>query len=609
MCGIVGAIQVTHNVSQEDFGRQSERWLSQCDRLLFHRGPDAGGTLIEQHVALGARRLRIHDLSTSADQPFEAANGRISLVLNGAIFNFRDLRRELEREGYIFATDSDTEVVAIGYVAWGDSVFSRLDGMFAVAILDRTCKRLVLARDKHGIKPLFIFYGSSFWAFSSEIKPLLAHPEILKKVNYDAIPEQLAFQFLMPPRTLFKGIEVFMPGQIASVDLTTGETDIRYYWQIDGNLVARENAPNLEEAFEISLQRCWDADRPAGVQLSGGVDSSLTCLLSGERLGIHDYPTFSVLFDDSIAKYYLPRSEELYINRIAEQCGLENQAWTFGADAIRPALAEAIWFHEQPLYGPSTALYMLLAREIKRYVSVLITGEGADDIFLGYFQDWDFTLSPEGLFKFFIGRPILEKLVGDTGVDQAVAARWDLVNNARLDGMSLRQKASVATIETVLHGLLARHDRMFMSNSIEGRPPFCTDEMIRSRFAMNDDLVHNGRHGKVALKQLLSQYTDDEFAFRKKIGFSAPFGDWCSDSVWWNGYVSQIDLEVISQFVNVDELRRHQDLPEGKDKWSGQNLNLVFSLTQLQLWHDIFFGEEDFKTPVSWQSRVPELLV
>lgn len=595
--------------STEDFRRQTEQWLSQCDRLLFHRGPDSGGTIIEERVAVGARRLRIHDLSMSADQPFEGQDGRISLVYNGAIFNFRDLRRELESEGYTFTTDGDTEVIATGYAAWGESVFARFDGMFAVAILDRARKRLVLSRDKLGIKPLFLFRNEKFWAFSSEIKPLLAHSEIPREVNREAVSEQLAFQFVMPPRTLFKGIEVFLPGHVASVDLETGDTSIRAYWQIDGNLVANENALDIEEALEKSLQRCWDADRPTGVQLSGGVDSSLVCLLSGDRLGVQDYPTFSVLFDDSIAEYYLPRSEEAFIVRIAEQCSLENFSWTFEADEVRPALAEAIWFNEQPLYGPSTALYMLLAREIKKYVTVLITGEGADDIFLGYFQDWDFTLSPEGLFKFFIGRPILEELVGRNGVDQAVAARWDLVNCGRLDGMSLRQKASVATIETVLHGLLARHDRMFMSNSIEGRPPFCTDEMILSRFAMDDNLVHDGRYGKLALKRLLSGYTDHKFAFRKKIGFSAPFGDWCSRASWWNGYVSNIDHDVMSQFVNIDELRRHEALPEGRDKWSNQNLNLVFSLTQLQLWHDIFFGAQDFSTAEAWQRHVPQRAV
>ena len=251
MCGIVGTVRVNADVSVDAFARQAERWLTKCDRLLFHRGPDSGGTLIEDRVALGARRLRIHDLSVMADQPFQTADGRIALVFNGAIFNFRDLREELKTEGHAFTTDCDTETIAVGYAAWGERIFERLDGMFAVAILDRSRKRLVLARDKLGIKPLYIVRNSEFWAFSSEIKPLLAHPEVPREVNSDAVSEQLAFQFVMPPRTLFKGIEVFMPGHVASVDLVTGETETRAYWQIDGDLIESEGAPSLRTRSKV----------------------------------------------------------------------------------------------------------------------------------------------------------------------------------------------------------------------------------------------------------------------------------------------------------------------------------------------------------------------
>jgi asparagine synthase (glutamine-hydrolysing) len=605
MCGIYGIARLVPRGPEEAFSDLVGKWFQSCDRLLFQRGPDSGGSLVESGVGLGARRLRVHDLSTRADQPFETDDEQIAVVWNGAIFNYRALRDELRAAGYRFNTTGDTEVVALGYNAWGEGLFARLSGMFAIAILDRAKNRVVIGRDKLGIKPLYIHRAADFVAFSSEIKPLLAHPDIPKAVDKNAVAEQLAYQFLMPPRTLFKGIEVFLPGHVATIDLDKGSEDIRAYWQLDSAVIDAPNAKNHLEALVSSLQQCWDADRTAGVQLSGGVDSSLVCLLSQERLGIDDYSTFSVLFDDSTAKYYLPRSEEAYINRIADQCGLDNHAWTFTADQVRPALAEAIWYYEQPLYGASTALYMLLAREIKEYVTVLITGEGADDIFLGYFQDWDFTLSPEGLFKMFIARPTLEKMVGKDGVDGAMAGRWDLVNSPRLKDMSLPQKASAATIETVLHGLLARHDRMFMSNSIEGRPPFCTDDMILARYAMADDSVHNGKTGKIAYKELLASYTDKNFAFRKKIGFSAPFGDWCSDPGWWNGYVDGIDYDIMSEFLNVDVLRDHTALPEGAEKWSGQNLNMIFSVAQLQLWHRIFFESGDFSSPDAWRDCVP----
>lgn len=605
MCGIVGLVRIG-KASDTDFSEaRVNSWIQKSADLMFHRGPDSGGSIVENGVGFGVRRLKVHDLSPNADQPFITQKGQIVLVFNGAIFNFKDLRTELRETGCEFHSESDTEVIAKGYEVWGESIVERLDGMFSFALFDRVRERVIIARDKLGIKPLYIARHDTFWAFASEIKPLLSHPDIPKEVNWDAIPEQLAFQFLMPPTTLFKGIEVFRPGKIAVIDLRTGQADERFYWQLDGSIIKQPDALNLDKALEVSLNQCWDVDRQAGVQLSGGVDSSLVCLLSCQRLGLSDYPTFSVTFDDSIAKYYLPRSEKVSIDRIASQCHLENSAWTFQSNEVLPALPEAIWYHEQPLYGASCALYMLLARKIKPHATVLLTGEGADDIFLGYFNDWDFSLSPESMFKFFIKRDKLEGLVGRNGFESAVSQRWNLLGMTRTQGMSIRQKASVATIETVLHGLLARHDRMFMSASVEGRPPFCTNNMISARFAMDDDKVHDGSNGKLALKQMLSAYTDHEFAFRKKVGFSAPFGDWCSDPEWWNGYVQRLDLDFLSEAIDVEIMRKHSALPEGKEKWSNQNLNMVFSLTQLQLWHDIFFGDTDFSKPAAWSLCVP----
>ena len=607
MCGIVGAVQLTSNGIQA-FQSRHNAWLARTDELLFHRGPDSGGILIEGNVALGARRLKIHDLSSAADQPFETACGQVLLVFNGAIFNYRELRKDLKAKGHRFRTSGDTEVVAIGYLEWGEQVFERLDGMFAVAILDRRDGKVVIARDRLGIKPLYIYRGKGLIAFASEIKPLLAHPQIPKAVNGEVIAEFFAFQFVMPPDTFFRDIEVLRPGHIMTIDLKhEAAVQDRAYWKIDSSLINHPDAQSFEDAFILSLERCWDTDRTAGVQLSGGVDSSLVCILSGRKLDIQDYPTYSVLFDDNTANYYLPRSEERYIKKIADLCNLDNHAWTFTADQVRPALSEAIWYNEQPLYGASSALYMLLAREVKKTATVLITGEGADDIFLGYFPDWDFKLEPEGLFKFFLQREMLERIIGSDRTDQAVAKRWGLLNETRLAGMSARQKASAVTIESVLHGLLARHDRMFMSSSIEGRPPFCTDELILSRFATPDVEIHNGTHGKAAMKRLLAGYTDSEFAYRKKIGFSAPFGDWCSDPKWWRGYVERLNEDFLSDYVDVDALRKILAMPDGKDKWSNQNLNLIFSVTQLQIWHNIFFGDEPEGDSRAWQSQVSDV--
>ena len=194
--------------------------------------------------------------------------------MNGAIFNFRHLRQELEKKGCHFKTDCDSEVLAVGYWYWGDSVFERLDGMFALAILDQNRNRCVLARDKLGIKPLFIHRSEKFWAFSSEIKPLLAHPEIPKKVNFEAVSEQMAFSLLCRHEPCSRD-DVFLPGHLAIVDFETGTAQTRPYWQLSANLVSRAGTHEIGDAFETSLIRCWDSDRSVGMQLSGGVDSSL----------------------------------------------------------------------------------------------------------------------------------------------------------------------------------------------------------------------------------------------------------------------------------------------------------------------------------------------
>ena len=211
MCGIVGLLQKP-GAASELAGHDIAAWLSQATDALIHRGPDSGGELILDHVAIGARRLRIHDLSSKADQPLLSEDGRYAIVFNGAIFNYRQLRTELEARGFTFRTSGDTEVALNAIIAWGRDAFVRFDGMYAIGFLDRRSKSLLVGRDKLGIKPLFICRRSDFVAFSSEIKPLLAHPSINRRVNRKAVAAFMAFQFVAPPDTLFEGIETLPPG-------------------------------------------------------------------------------------------------------------------------------------------------------------------------------------------------------------------------------------------------------------------------------------------------------------------------------------------------------------------------------------------------------------
>lgn len=603
MCGIFGAIL---DRPSYDATAELHRWLKRGLDLLAHRGPDADGWIADETVFLGSRRLRIHDVSSRADQPFESHDGRHAVLFNGAIFNYRDLRTQLVEAGYRFETNCDTEVVLNALMEWGPDAFLRFDGMYAIAWYDRKVRRLTVARDKLGIKPLYYYYDDALALFASEIKPILAHPKVPRQLNKAVIPEFLAYQFVMPPDTMFERIRVLPPGCMMVFDAGTScRPKISHYWRLDSSVLFDPAAPSVEEALNLSVERVWDADRNSGIQLSGGVDSSLITAISHEQLSMRNLDTYSVIFDDSKSCYYRPRSEEKYIRRVNDTYDTNANLYLFDDKDIRPALAEAIWWHEAPLQGPSTCLYMLFARAISEHVTVLLTGEGADDIFLGYFADWDFNHDPLSLFKFFIERDKLESLVGGTGVDAALAKRLDLSADPCLDDMTPCQKASVMTIQTVLHGLLARHDRMFMASSIEGRPPFCSDALLKARFALPDDEIHNGVNGKLVLKKLAERYFDHDFAFRRKIGFSAPFGDWCADPNIWHGYVNALNLEWLASVIDISPILAHQQMAESAEKWSMQNLNLIFSVTQLQLLNDIFIESADPLSPQSWMQRVP----
>lgn len=603
MCGFVGAVAYGGILP----GPRDD-WLTGATALLSHRGPDAGGFFRADEIEIGCRRLRIHDTDSRADQPLADPTGRYRIAFNGAIFNFLELRSELRTAGVSFVTASDTEVALQALATWGRDAFLRFDGMFAIAFHDRHTNSLLLGRDKLGIKPLFIHEGRDELVFASEVKPMLRHPSVPRALNRDAVPEFIAYQTVAPPRTLFRGIEAVTPGTGLSVDLVAGMVEKFTYWRVEDFATGLSTQQiSVNEALELSLRRCWNADRPVGVQLSGGVDSSLIAALSHDRLGQRDIKTFSVVFDDSRGRYYAPRSEEAYIDIVNQRFGCQPHKFEFSDAQVRSAFAEAVWYLETPLNGASNCLYMLLAREVSPHVKVLITGEGADDIFLGYFADWTFSGDTRSLMKMFVGPEMLLGMFGPETLEAVEATRSGLVAPDLRKRLSPHGLATILTIKAYLHGLLARHDRAFMSHGVEGRPPFCTDEILAARFALADKEVQDGKVGKKAVKKLAETYFDHDFVYRRKIGFSAPFGDWCATPKIWRGYVDRMNASLVEDFSAAAAVRSVLDLPEGREKWSGQNLNAVFAWMNLSLWHHIFIDSADPTDPAAWQQAVPDV--
>jgi asparagine synthase (glutamine-hydrolysing) len=337
--------------------------------------------------------------------------------------------------------------------------------------------------------------------------------------------------------------------------------------------------------------------------LSGGVDSSLVTAISSEKLNIKNINTFSVIFNDKDIKYYYPRSEEKFIDYVSKKYTTTNNKYLFETDLVKSALVEAIWFHEMPLNGPSTSLYLLLAKKIKDKTTVLITGEGADDIFLGYFSRWKFD-DIKTFYKQFTNTSYLNFLFGKKKSLNALSRRNELLESPLIKNMSTHDKATLITMKVYLHGLLARHDRMFMSNGIEGRLPFCSDLVLKTRFCLPDKYIQNENEGKVILKKLAAQYYPKDFVYRKKIGFSSPFGDWCSSPNYWRNYYEKLDKDFIGYISNPEFFIKHKLMNESKEKWSGQNLNIIFNYINISLWYAIFFESEDFTKRSSWKKIV-----
>ena len=368
MCGICGIIQPA--ISEPEFGAMR--------RALRHRGPDADGQYFHGPVALGHQRLKIIDLSEAARQPMTNEDGTLVIVFNGEIYNFQPLRAELEQHGHKFRSRSDTEVIVHGYEQWGAQCVERFNGMFAFAIHDQKRREVFLARDPLGIKPLYYYATAGAFLFASEIKAFLNCAAFKRELNEDALNEYLLYRSLAGNTTLFRNVHCVRPGHWLRVreDLTFTE---QQYWDVrfDGEPPADVLAKLTES---VALQEISDV--PIGAQLSGGTDSSLVTALMAQRAK-SPIKTFSVGFPET--EY----SELAYAKIAAEHLRTDHHEILVRHEQFSDALDDLTWQQDEPLTHANSAGIYWLCREAKPIVTVLLTGEGADETFAGYYRyEW-----------------------------------------------------------------------------------------------------------------------------------------------------------------------------------------------------------------------------
>jgi len=580
MCGIIGLIDYKDECSGS--------YVKKAANILEHRGPDNQGFYSKDNIHLAVRRLKVHDLSDAANQPFSIKNSNVKICFNGAISNYKRLGKVVNQAT---ETGSDTEVLLRAYLKWGVDFLTYIEGMFAIAIYDPSLNKIFIARDHTGIKPLYYYADDKRFIFSSEIKPILSHPSFRKEVNEDVILEYFSKGCVSPPDTLFKGIRQLQPGHLAIVNTREFQTlRSNPFWSASDHIAPTKSSINLDELDQLLEQTVTDAlvaDVGVGVQLSGGVDSSLIACYAGMKEN-STLKTYSVIFDDQTRVLWKPRSEEKYIDYLLNKFRFDGTKYLFEKKELKASFKESIYAHEQPLYGASTSLYYLLAKYASKESTVLLSGEGMDDLFLGYYEEADACV-PKKDFGFEIPNYLIRQLSKKGQINTAYEKNHQYIEELEGMGVERLDICSLLDIKFRLHGLLARNERSMMAHSIESRPPFCNHKLIEMRLRTKNSDVLSNNTGKLCIKQIAKRYFSDDFVFRKKVGFSSPFGDFLYDNEIWGGFLSNLNYDLLDNYLDTTLIRNIAEQNDPKIRLTGNNLKILFYALNFQLWHEVFF--------------------
>ena len=524
MCGISGELRLDgHEPDFALLGRMLER--------LARRGPDHEGCFSDGPMMLGHRRLAIIDLSDRSNQPMVDHDLGLVLVFNGAIYNYPTLRRELRDRGYRFFSPGDTEVILKAYAEWGEHCVEHLHGMFAFAIWDIRERTLFLARDRLGIKPLYYSRcGGNCFRFASSPQALLEAADVDTAIDPVGLHHQLTLHGVIPaPRTILKGIRKLPPATTLTIDRQGGETT-RTYWQ---PVAVRPRHPRseadwLEEvhaALRLAVKRRLEvADVPVGVLLSGGLDSSLLVALLAET-GVHDLLTFSVGFEDQPEE---KGSEFEFSDRVAARYGTRHHKYRIPNGEVLSRLPEAIACMAEPMVGQDAVAFYLLAERVSQEVKVVQSGQGADEVFGGYFwyprMDAEAGSDAERFARHYFDRDHDEYLAavhpayhGPDHTGALVAERLAMPGADEFLDRVLRFDATTLIVDDPVK----RVDNMTMAWGLEARVPFLDHELVELALAMPPELkLRDG--GKYPLKQLARGLVPDAVIDRPKGYFPVP---------------------------------------------------------------------------------------
>jgi asparagine synthase (glutamine-hydrolysing) len=567
MCGICGELRFD--------GAPADRAgiVAMRDQLL-HRGPDSDGVYVSPRgrAGLGYRRLRIIDLSANASQPMPNEDGSVQLVFNGEIYNYLELRKGLVARGHQFRSQSDSETIIHLYEEKGAGCIADLEGMFGLAIWDERAQRLTLARDRAGKKPLFVYRSDRLLAFASEMKAFFAHPDLTIEPDPDAVPYYFIYGYVPAPATFYKHVTQLEPGSLMTVE-ADGRTNARRYWQLRypaarevRTIDRREAVAGVRERVERAVERRLMSDVPLGAFLSGGVDSTIVVGVMS-RLMSEPVKTFSIGFEGD-PDY----DETAYARMVADRFKTDHTEFRVSPSAI-DLVETLVWHHDGP-FGDSSAVPTYIVSKLTREkVTVVLTGDGGDELFAGYLRFYAAVLSEQippvvgrmahallsrlrvpandralltRVQRFFrsMNLPLYDRMTRwnalfyeDLGAllrPEFVASiapieklRYIAGETALMDGRSTLSKVLHANFKSYLpDDLLVKADRCTMANSLEARSPFLDRELVEYVASLPDDMKLRGRRTKVILREAFADLLPPAIQRRGKMGFGVPLGTW-----------------------------------------------------------------------------------
>lgn len=585
-----------------------------------HRGPEQEGFYLDNEVSLCCERLRVMDLRDIGGQPIHNENETVWAVQNGEIYNFKKIKNELERENHKFYSNTDTEVLVHLYEKYGENFVEHLDGMFACAIWDLKNKKLIIVRDRLGVKPLYYWFKNNHLIFASEIKSILQYEEVKREMNYEGLAQFVTYAYTIDGQTLLKDINELLPGHKLTYDISKKIIKIKKYWDFklnENTFSEKENYENVKELLENAINKRRISDAPLGALLSGGLDSSvMVAILS--KFSEKTIKTFTTGFGNDLDEF-----EEAKI--VAEHCGTDHKEVLIDFSDLTKSLPKILWHMELPFGRPSILSNYMISKEIKKFVTVAYTGEGSDELFGGYNRYLPFVKDNSFFEKTGNYEAVTSGFFKDENFRNDIFSN-DVLKHLKNDNHPsivfkniLEENSMYKTLNNVLYFELKteipgaqtwRIDRTASAHAMELREPFLDYKLIEYTASVPENLKINPNKEftkKYLLQRIGSDLLPEKIVKRKKFPWGIPFYDYFQ--VEFLPVAKALIEESIKNkrsYLNIESLKinslsekiLNSKINNSKEKEIDDNiLRQTLFLFNLEMWYKMFIESDNFKNP------------